>query len=285
MSEFTINMTDAAAYSGIPVQKWLAWSREGLIPAFPRPPGALAPHELAVFAAQCRIPLSSLPRHTADHFFQERVIHASHFSVDFIGFLTRYGSEAFMHLLETLRLCKTAARLRNIHRLQSTPYLRQLAAQFHISLSTLYRKETLVMSSDLKKLLTPPRPSPAASRKLCSLAQEYLTCRYFMPNAPSQNQLLRDLTTTADKLGKGICARCPYNPVSAVHRRWHQTHPDTPLPDCSFSGHGMIIPSTRYPINRFLASLSEQEIALGRRGSEYWTTHYAKKLFALNLIP
>ena len=277
MSEFTISMTDAAVYSGIPVRKWLTWSRDGLIPSFPRPPDALTPNEQAVFAAQCRLPVSALPRHAADRFFREHVIHASHFSVDLIGFLTRYGPEALSHLLDTLCMCKTAARLRDRYRLQSTPHLRQLATQHHISLSTLYRKEALVMSSDLKKLMITTSHRPAASRNLCPLAQEYLACRYLMPNAPSQNQLLRDLTTEADKLGKDICSRCPYNPDSSAHRRWHQTHPDVPLPDCSAAGQGMIIPGTRYPVNRFLNTLSEQEIALGRRGSDYWTTHYAPK--------
>ena len=277
MSEFMINMADAAAYSGIPVRKWLTWSQDGLILAFPRPPDYLVPQEQAVFAAQCRIPISSLPRHAVDRFFRERVIHTSYFSVDFIRFLTQYGPESFMHLLDTLCLCKTAARLRDGHRLQSTTHLRRLAAQHHISLSTLYRKEAFIMSCDLKKLLITKSPRPAASRKLCSLAQEYLACRYLMPNAPSQNQLLRDLTTEAGKLGKDICSRCPYNPASAAHQRWHRTHPDTPLPDCSVAGQGMIIPDTRYPVNRFLNSLSEQEIAFGRRGSDYWTTHYAPK--------
>lgn len=97
MSEFTISMADAAVYSGIPVRKWLTWSRDGLIPTFPRPPDALTPNEQAVFAAQYRIPVSALPRHTADRFYRERVIHASLFSVDFIGFLTQYGPEPFMH--------------------------------------------------------------------------------------------------------------------------------------------------------------------------------------------
>ena len=277
MSEFTITMTEAEAYSGVPLRKWLAWSREGLIPSFPRPPDKLAPQEQATYAAQCRIPVSSLPRHATDRFYRERVIHAAHFSVDFIGFLNRYGPESFAHLLDTLHLCKAAAGLRNCHRLQSTPQLRRLAAQHHISLSTLYRKEALVMSSDLKKLLPPASTRPAASRKLCPLAQEYLACRYLMPNAPSQNQLLRDLSDQAYKLGKSICSRCPYNPTSAAHRRWHRAHPDTPLPNCTDAGQGMIIPSTRYPVNRFLASLSEQEVALGQRGSDYWTTHYAPK--------
>lgn len=40
MSEFTISMAEAAAYSGIPVRKWLTWSRNGLFPTFPRPPEA-----------------------------------------------------------------------------------------------------------------------------------------------------------------------------------------------------------------------------------------------------
>ena len=211
-------------------------------------------------------------------FIQERILHESFFSVDFIGYLNRQGETAFTELLETIRMLKRVSFLREIHPLSSTSFLRHFAILNSMSLSTLYRKESCFMTSDLKKLIRPVFPAKTVhSRKLCFLSQDYLACHHLKPNAPSQNQLLRNLSAEAERLGSKACTRCPYNPVSCSRQQWAKMHPDTFLPDCPVSGNGMIFPDTRYPVNRFLASLSEQDVAFGQSGLEVWTAFYAHK--------
>lgn len=277
MLDMTITLADASAYSGIPVRRWLAWIREGLITASPKPPEKhddIQPH---VYATLCRIPLACLPRHAARHFICDHVLHEGYFSVDLVGFHNRYGENAFQQLLESIRICKTAAALRRDHPLDSTEALRLWADQNHISLSTLYRKESVFMSGDLKKLVAPPPPHRCHSAKLCLLSQDYLSYHFLKPNAPSQNQLLRDLTAEAQHLGKKACARCPYHPASRSRLRWEKLRPQDPLQTCRVYGKGLLVPSTRYPVNRYLHAVSEQDIALGRMGPEYWTSYFAHK--------
>ncbi len=252
MFDCTITVSEAAAYSGIPIRKWFAWIEKGLVVSSPGPPDHLNCSEQAAFAPLCRIPISALPRPAAMRFIQERILHESFFSVDFIGYLNRQGEAAFAELLETIRLLKRASFLREIHPLSSTAVLRHFAIRNGMSLSTMYRKESCFMASDLKKLIRPAFPSKTVqSRKLCLLSRDYLTCHHLKPNALSQNQLLRNLSAEAERLGSKACTRCPYNPVSRSRQQWTKNHPDTFLPDCSVSGSGMIFPDTRYPVNRW----------------------------------
>ena len=154
MFDYTVTISEAAEYSGIPVRKWFDWIEQGMVPASPGPPENPQRSDYPAFAAVCRIPISSLPRHAALRFCQERILHESFFSIDFIGFLNRYGKAAFLRLLRTIQLLKHAAALREASPFSTTAVLRQFAAQNHLSLSSLYRKESAFMSSDLKKLVS-----------------------------------------------------------------------------------------------------------------------------------
>ena len=278
MFDYTVTISEAAQYSGIPVRKWFDWMEQGMVPASPGPPGNPQRSEYPALAAVCRIPVSFLPRHAALRFCQERILHESFFSIDFIGFLNRYGEAAFLRLLRTIQLLKRAAALREASPFSTTAVLRQFAAQNHLSLSSLYRKESAFMSSDLKKLVSSTTSTKTAhSRKLCHLSRDYLTRHVCKPNAPSQNQLLRDLTAEAGKLGAAACVRCLYNPDSRSRRLWLKKHPEDVLPACAVSGNGMVVPDTRHPVNRFLRSLSAQDMDLARLGKDAWMAVYAHK--------
>lgn len=278
MFDCTITISEATAYSSIPVRKWFEWVKAGLVVASPGPPGDMTSDKQRHYAAICRIPISALPRHAGQQFIQQHFLHESYFSVDFVGFLNSHGPELFSSLLEDIHSLKIANALRDQYPLQCVEHLRLWAEHRAISLSTLYRKESLLMSSDLKKLISPPQlAKPVHSKKLCLLSQDYLAHHYCKPNAPSQNQLLRNLSYEAERLGTKACSHCPYNSASRTRQLWLKRHPDASLPCCPSAGNGMIVPDTRYPINRFLASLSEQDIAYARLGSEYWTSFYAHK--------
>ena len=278
MFDCTITISEAAEYSGIPIRKWFDWMEQGLVSVSPGPPGNLQSSDYPALAAVCRIPVSSLPRHVALQFCQDRILHESFFSIDFIGFLNRYGEAAFLRLLRTIQLLKRAAGLRAFFPLGTTVALRQFAAQNQLSLSSLYRKESAFMSSDLKKLASSAALSKTAhSKKLCHLSRDYLSRHACKPNAPSQNQLLRDLTAEAGKLGASACVRCLYNPDSSSRRLWLKKHPGDTLPTCAVSGNGMVVPDTRHPVNRFLHSLSSQDIDFARLGTDAWTAVYAHK--------
>lgn len=132
------------------------------------------------------------------------------------------------------------------------------------------------MSSDLKKLVPSATSAKTAhSRRLCYLSRDYLTRHACKPNAPSQNQLLRDLTAEAGQLGSSACVHCLYSPDSRSRRLWLKKHPEDALPACTVSGNGMVVPDTRYPVNRFLRSLSVQDMDFARLGTDAWTAMYA----------
>ena len=259
------------------MQKWIAWIEDGLLHSSPAPPGKMDAVQQRTFASIGQIPFSVLPRYTAERYLQDQLLRSQFFSADFIGFLNRFGKSKFIKLLSNIQLLKQAASIRMTHLLRSTGNLRQVAADAHISLATLYRKEVLFMASDLRKLVLDPAPGIARSHALCLLAQDYLAYHFLRPNAPSQNQLLRNLIDEAARLGTGACTRCPFQDASAARTKWDKRYPEHSLPACSTTGKGMIIPGTRYPVNRFLASIPRQDIAFGRSGAEVWTTLYAHK--------
>ena len=71
MFDCTVTISEAAAYSSIPVRKWFEWVKAGLVVASPGPPGDMNSTERTHYAAICRIPLSALPRHAEQQFIQQ----------------------------------------------------------------------------------------------------------------------------------------------------------------------------------------------------------------------
>lgn len=273
MYDIYLPVSVAAVYSKIPIPIWLNLIKCGLVPTLVDSiPEGVTASELATIL---HIPVSFLPRASAEAYLKDYLLKASCFSIDFIGFKERYGEARFEGLLRELTMFKAALHIcRAVPVRRQTRYLTAFAMDNGISLSTFYRKEAIIMSCDLKKLIHPPHVYH--TNRLCLLARDYLRHRYCLPNHPSQNQLRRDLEQEALSCGAAICDTCVYNEASKNRAKQFRRHPSE-LPVCPNVGSGMLFPDNRYPVNRFIATLSEQEVAYGQQGPEFWMESYAPK--------
>jgi len=243
-------ISEAATYSEIPIPKWLDWIQQGLIPANPTMPDMSSADVTGVV----RIPLFALPNLGALRYIQDHLLKESFFSIDLIS---AHNAGRLSSILEDINLVKTAALIRNTYTTDATSHLVQFVKSHGIHISTLYRKEALIMKSDLHKLIAPV--SCRHSKRLCELSKDYLAFHHLRPNHPSQNKLLAKLQSEATLRGKGICRRCPYKK------------------SCQHEKNGMVCTTGRWAVNRFLATISEQDTTFVRKGRVNWEAGFAHK--------
>lgn len=272
MYNYYLTLEQASRYSEIPVKSWLKWIAQGLVTADSE---ILSEAPDSDKAKLIRISLSSLPRHASQRYIRENLLASSYFSLDLIGFRTRHGQEVYLQLLGVIEELKEASEIRYTARLTTYADLKCLAKKHHQNVRTLYKYEDTFMSNIITKL-GQPNPKTYKSRQLCQLSESFIAYRFSQPNAGSQNEILNDLRSTAAKLGKTACNRCPYNQESKSHQRLKTRFPDAVI-KCRTVGSGMIVPESRYPVNRFLASLPDQEICYGRQGYNAWADRFMHK--------
>ena len=73
-----------------------------------------------------------------------------------------------------------------------------------------------------------------------------------------------------------MCGRCPFAPTSEAHAKLKKKYPDI-IVACPISGNGMVVPETRYPVNRFVRSLDRQVLFYGRKGYNAWADLFLHK--------
>ena len=73
--------------------------------------------------------------------------------------------------------------------------------------------------------------------------------------------------------GTAICDKCPYNPDSRNNNMFSDRYPERSF-SCDRFGNGMIYPASKDPFNRFLSSLSDQELTYAREGPNAWRDEF-----------
>ena len=145
-----LTLPEAEACSGISVTKWQHQIERGVVIPAIETDAQLKP-------AQVMIHINYLPKQAAEQYLRERLLRDRLFSVDFVGYLHRHGGASFLHLLRTIEQTKEAFRLDQIAGRRKVQALRSYCEAARLSLATLYRKESFVMSGELKKLMVPPK--------------------------------------------------------------------------------------------------------------------------------
>ena len=262
-----LTLPEAEACSGISVAKWQHQIERGVvIPAIET--------DVKLKPSQVMIHINYLPKPAAEQYLREHLLRDSFLSVDFVGYLHRNGEAAFEALLKELEQVKAFLRLNAVSGTKKQAAVRQFCSEVHLSPATMYRKEALILSSELKKLVNSPKVYH--SQSLCALTEHFIIYHLSLPNAGSQAHILRELIKEALALGRDICNRCPFNPVSANHARLKKKYPEM-IVVCQFAKNGLVVPETRYPINRFVQSLNRQQLFYGRKGYNAWADTFLHK--------
>ena len=268
-----ISVLEASKATGFPIRKWIQWVLRGLIPSEPE---LNADHIKGIpyesIAPSIFIPITALPKYYREAYLKKTLIADSHFSVDFIGFLESNGSDAYHKLLDEISVIKQTVQLQNSSIPDKTGKLRSIAAESGYSLATLYRKEDLFMHSDLRKLVKPSSHS-YQPRDMCDLSKDFSLFEWSKPNHLAKVLIQGKLKEEAEAQGAVICDECPYNPNSKNNSRYSDRYPERSF-SCDRLGNGMIYPASKDPFNRFLSSLSEQELTYAREGPNAWRNEF-----------
>lgn len=266
---YYINIIQAAHYSGISVKKWLNLIDKGIIVPTEMPVSDNTPDPSVI-----RISINYLPKYAAEQYLQDNLLRGSYFQMDFIGYLARHGEKNLLEQLDLISKLKTAILTKNVSGRQVVSATSRIAKELSYSVSSLYRKEALFMNSDLRALIQ--RKPLYHSKSLCALSEHYITYFYSLSNAGSQAHILRQLTEESLKLGKEICTRCPFHSESSAYKKLHDKYPSV-ITECLQPKNGMVVPNTRYPVNRFIQSLNRQQIYYGRKGYNAWADTFLHK--------
>ena len=268
-----ISVLEASKTTGFPIRKWIQWILRGLIPSEPElnaehikgiPYASIAP---GVF-----IPITALPKYYQDAYLKKTLLADSLFSVDFIGFLESNGSFAYSELLDEISVIKHTVRLQNSSVSDKTGKLLNIATENGYSLATLYRKEDLFMHSDLRKLIEPSNHT-YQPRDMCSLSKDFSVFEWSKSNHLAKVLIQKKLEEEAKIRGASICDRCPYNLNSRNNKKFSDRYPEHSF-SCDRFGSGMIYPASKDPFNRFLSSLSDQELTYAREGPNAWRDEF-----------
>lgn len=91
-----------------------------------------------------------------------------------------------------------------------------------------------------------------------------------------QNLILERLRQTADELGDGACDCCPYCEWSDA-RAALRPEQLAEYPACGQAEGRMVIPANRHAVNRFVETLSAQQLTFARNGKRAWEAAYMQK--------
>lgn len=273
MEKLLISVSEASQITDFPIRKWIQWILRGLISSEPK---LNADHikgkPYASIAPDIFIPISTLPRYYREAYMKKVLLRDSLFSVDFVGFLEENGPSAYYELLKEISVIKQSLELQNSSISDKTRKLRAIADENGFSLATLYRKEDMFMRSDLRKLVK-PFSYTYQPRDMCNLSKDFSTFEWSKPNHLEKVQIKKKLKEEAKTRGTDVCNRCPYNPNSKNNIKFAERYPEL-LFTCDKYGKGMIYPASKDPFNRFLSSLSDQELTFAREGPNAWRDEF-----------
>ena len=273
MPDCMITIHEAAQVSRFPIRKWFQWVLSGLISSVPElKPDNIKGISYKTLSKQVLVPISSLPKHYQEDFLKQTLLKDSLFSVDFIGFLETSGEDQFISLLKEIEMIKKFIRLRHNADTDQTGKAKQFASNHGINISTLYRKETLFMQSDLKKLVSPP-DHIYHPREMCRLSEDFAAFEWSKPNHLAKIQIQDKLEKEAKAQGPDICIRCPYHHDLKGNNKLSARFPEN-MVSCDRSGYGMLYPASKDPFNRYLSSLSDQELKYAREGKNAWRDEF-----------
>ena len=266
-SDYSLSVKQASEITGFPIRKWFKWILEGLIASEPvLNAESIKGTSYASIAGHVFVPVSTLPKYYRQKFLESTLIADKLLSVDLIGYLETNGDVALIRLYDELALVKGFINLKRAAESGKTTKARQYASIHNIDLSTLYRKEAVFMQSDLKKLVSPSDHIYHA-RDMCRLSEDYAKFEWGKPNHLAKVQIQDKLSKESKAQGSAICKKCPYNRDSRSNAQLSEKYPEIVF-SCEKSGNGMLYPASKDPFNRFLSSLSEQDLKFSREGNK-----------------
>lgn len=219
------------------------------------------------------IPLGELPLEAQLRYQQTQTEGAA--EADLTGYRERYGEEGLQKLMGRLRAVQEMALLKGDKR--SAQRRAELAEALGVKPRCIYDWERKYEAEGLEGLMDKTmRADKGKPRCMCLLAQDRVNYLYMAPGKLSQNVVLRNLLEMRDKLGSAVCEECCHNPES-MNRQEMLARGQDPGEACGKAGRGLLVPNTRYALNRYVETLDRAVLTLGRYGEKPFDDLYMPK--------
>ena len=155
--------------------------------------------------------------------------------------------------------------------------LEEIASQIGCSPRTLRRWHAAYVEGGLAAIMDKvERKDKGKPKTLCSLAQNLVETYMCDERKLPQNLILENLRGIADTFGDGACNECPYCPWSDLREKM-RAEEVAKYPACDQAEGRLIIPESRYAINRFVKSIPEAQLHYARYGKRAWEAKYMQK--------
>ncbi|MGN1276297.1 MAG: hypothetical protein ACI4UK_04840, partial [Floccifex sp.] len=226
------------------------------------------------------IPLKEIRINYQNSYIENYLLKDKIVDVSLLDSIKDYSISKPIHAIEVQSLFKEMKLMREAFDISQkyassglvTKYLRELAAQYNISYSTLVRKRKKYMNSTpLFRIL-----SNTASKEDCQ--DRYRTCCLYCrdliiylherPGKISGSKIFRDI-----KNAKPFsCSKCPYN--ENVKNGPHKKKDYVPVATCKRKTDTMIKPNRQDTVYAIIKNIPEQQDVLSWEGVRSWSAHY-----------
>ena len=220
------------------------------------------------------IPISELPMEAQlRHHQQAEGVNAQ--SADLAAYRERYGEAGLEKVMARLRAVQEMQLLRGDKR--SAQRRAEIAEAMGVKPRCIYDWERKYEAEGLEGLMDKTmRSDKGKPRCMCLLAQDRVNYLYMAPGKLSQNRVHKNLVEMRDKLGSRVCEECCHNPES-YNRQDMLSRGQDPGEECRKCGEGLLVPDTRYALNRYITTLDRAVLTLGRYGEKPFDDLYMPK--------
>jgi putative transposase len=221
------------------------------------------------------IPLISLPEEAQARYWRMQSGGASETAIG--AYYAVVGEDGMKMLDLRLSACRDCEIIDSIHMGSAARDKKEeLAASIGVSLRTLYRWQSRYNTQGIAGLFDKTESAlKGRSSSLCPLAQDFIKAQVCVPQKPTNRAVHRKLLRLAESMGANACKRCAH--CEGTLSRANLTAAGYKYEACAESGSGIKVTSCVSGVDRYVRTIPQGELALGRYGQRYWEAHYMPK--------
>ena len=223
-----------------------------------------------------RIPISSLPRDAQMRYCCMRDDHV--LLTDLAAYHARYGDAGVSELWERLNAVHMFNQLESGDKRTVTQVKAEYAASIGKDARTVYRWCQRYQQEGIAGIMNSlARSGKGKPKALCLFAQDFIKHQLYCANKRYNAAIYAALCKLDRDLGVSACERCPHCDGSDGRTEAALSCELERNALCDQQGGGLIVPQNIATINRYIATIPEDELAYARRGNRYWEANYMHK--------
>lgn len=225
------------------------------------------------------VPLMEIPRYLQDIYVKEYLLRDRIIDFSFLDAIRDYSTKPLyssdvQSLFREMEMMRKAFEISQAFAASGTVtvQLRELAAAYHISYSTLARRRSIYMNSTpLFRALSHSASSEDTRdryRTCCLYCRDLIIFLHEKPGKISAAKIFRDIRDSKPF----SCQKCPYHPD--VKAKPHNKKDHLPIATCKRNSEFMVKPNCDDTVGTIIRRIPEQQDVLAWAGVRSWAAHF-----------